>query len=129
MQNALQYVSILSLTHYCQVGRKYRKYYWDINPLQSPEEMARRLLMNVFWFHKGDKQEMDQAIAKFSDAIRLTSKNQVNRLNLICKSDSFKNAFVNAQIAPAFLRVGAGELFQNRLTIKKPNLNTSCGPT
>jgi hypothetical protein len=66
VQEAIQYVCHLSLMHYCDVGKKYRKYFWGIMPLMEPEEIAQ------------------------------TTRCQVERLRLICKNDAFMNAFTHA---------------------------------
>ena len=103
MQQALKYVSILSLTQYCQTGRKYWKYFLGMIPLMGAEQIARRLYLNIYWLHKGEKESIDKLISKFKEEITISSKNQVKRLNLICKNDAFMNAFVVTQIITEFL--------------------------
>jgi len=103
MQDALQYVSILGLMHYCQIGKKYWKYYFGIIPLMRGKEVASRLYLNIYWLHKAKKEEIDKIVSKFIEEIRLTSQNQVKRLSLICKNDVFMNAFVTTQVATEFL--------------------------
>ena len=98
MQNALRYVSILSLMSYCQIGHKYWKYYMGILPIQRPGEIANRLYLNIYWLHKGDQEVIDKTIADFYEEITATTRNQVRRLKLICKNDVFLNAFVNTQL-------------------------------
>ena len=60
MQEALKYVSILSLMYYCQVGRQYWKYFHGIIPFMSPKEIALRIYLNMYWFHKGDKEAINK---------------------------------------------------------------------
>jgi len=103
MQEALKYVSILSLTQYCQVGRRYWKYYLGIIPLMSAKDTASRLYLNIYWLHKGRKKDIDDIISRFNEELRITAQNQVKRLSLVCKNDAFMNAFVNTQLATEFL--------------------------
>lgn len=103
LQGALKYLSIISLTQYCQVGRKYWKYYVGIMPLTGVEESSLQMYLNIYWNLKGNQKEIHRLIAQFSEQIRITSENQVKRLNMICKKDGFVNAFINAQIAIEFL--------------------------
>jgi len=103
MQEALKYISLLSLMQYCQIGRKYWKYYMGITPLKGGGEAATRLYLNIYWLHKANKEEIDKIIKILIEQLRITSQNQVKRMNLICKNDVFMNAFVNAQIVAEFL--------------------------
>lgn len=98
LQDALKSVSILSLMYYCHVGIKYGRYFYGIMPLMDVEKIASRLYLNIFWFHNGKENEINRVISQFNEELRNTSKNIVERLNLICKSDAFMNAFVITQI-------------------------------
>lgn len=99
MQMALQYVSVLSLIHYCEVGRKYLKYFLGIMPLMEIKEMAERIYLNIYWYWRGDVQKTEKIIAKFVEEVRITSSCQIKRLNTICKNDPFLNAFALTQAA------------------------------
>jgi len=103
MQEALKYVSVISLMQYCQIGRKYWKYYMGIMPLKGGKEATMRMYLNMHWLHKGNKEEINKMVNIFIEQLRITSQNQVTRMNLICKNDVFMNAFVNTQIATEFL--------------------------
>ena len=103
MQEALKYISLLSLMQYCQIGRVYWKYYMGIMPLKGGKEASTRLYLNIYNLCKGNKDEINKVISVFIQQIRITSQNQVKRMNLICKNDVFMNAFVNAQIVAEFL--------------------------
>lgn len=103
MQVALQYVSILSLLRYNMILRKYWKYYYGIIPLMTGSEVACRIYINIYWLHKGDKEEIDKIIAKFKEELSVSSKNQLKRMNLVCKNDVFMNAFVNTQVVSELL--------------------------
>ncbi len=103
MQEALQYVSLLSLLRYNMVLRKYWKYYYGIIPLMNGQEVACRVYINMYWFNNGNEKEIDKLIEQFREELRVSSKNQVKRLSLVCKNDAFMNAFVNTQIVSEFL--------------------------
>jgi len=103
MQDALKFISIMSLIQYCQIGRRYWKYHLGIMPLVGGKETAQRLYLNIYWLNKGDVEVVKKTIAIFDEQIRITADNQVKRMNLICKNDAFMNAFVNAQIGIEFL--------------------------
>jgi len=94
MQRALRYISNLSLMAYCQIGRKYWKYFIGIIPIMDTQETANRLYLNIFWAHEGNKEAVDQIISKMSEEITITSQNKAARLRLICDNDAFLNAFV-----------------------------------
>lgn len=103
MQKALQYVSVLSLLRYNMVLRKYWKYYYGVIPLMSGPEVASRVYINMYWQHQGNKEELNKVITGFEEELRISSDNQVKRLNLVCKKDAFMNAFVNTQVVSEFL--------------------------
>jgi hypothetical protein len=103
MQNALRYIANLSLTSYCQIGRKYWKYGMGIIPILRAGEVADRIYLNMYWLHNGDKEIIDKTISKYYEEITITTRNQLERLKLICKNDAFLNAFVNAHLIPDLL--------------------------
>ncbi|HMK75123.1 MAG TPA: hypothetical protein VK568_02950 [Thermodesulfobacteriota bacterium] len=103
MQDALKYVSILSLLRYNLVLQKYWKYYYDIIPIMGGREVATRVYLNMYWLHKGNLEEMKEMLRRFGEELRVSSTNQVKRLNLVCKNDAFVNAFVNTQLVTQFL--------------------------
>jgi hypothetical protein len=103
MQHALKYVSVLSLMYYCEVGQKYWKFFSWIAPLSSVEEIAARVYLNVYWMCRGDQREVDRIIRQFHEEILITSQCLIKRVRLICKSDSFLNAYVLAQMITELL--------------------------
>lgn len=103
MQEALKYVSVLSLMYFCQKGKTYWKYFYGINPLLNAKEIAGRMYLSLYFINNGDKEKIKSIIAKFSEEITTLSKNQVMRMNLVCKNDAFMNSFVNTQAAAMFL--------------------------
>lgn len=94
MQRALRYISNLSLMAYCQIGRKYWKYFIGIIPIMDTQETANRLYLNIYWANEGNKEAVDQIISRMSKEITITSQNKAARLRLICDNDAFLNAFV-----------------------------------
>jgi hypothetical protein len=94
MQRALTYISNLSLMEYCQVGRKYRKYFYGIIPVMDTEQIANSLYLNMYWIHRADEEAIDQLISQMNKEITMTTENQMRRLRLICKNDAFLNAYV-----------------------------------
>jgi hypothetical protein len=103
MQDALKYVSILSLLRYNLVLQKYWKYYYGIIPIMGGREVATRVYLNMYWLHQGNLEEIKGMIKRFGEELRVSSTNQVKRLNLVCKNDAFVNAFVNTQLVTQFL--------------------------
>jgi hypothetical protein len=103
MQNALQYISILSLMSYCRVGRKYRKYYYGVIPIMGANAAVNRFYLNIYWLHKGKIDEINKFISEFKENISIISTNIIKRLNLICEKDAFVNAFLNTHVFAEFL--------------------------
>lgn len=103
MQDALRFISIISLMQYCQIGKSYWKYYFGIIPLTGGHEMANRMYKNIYFLNKGDAEKVKKIIETFHEQLTIMSANQVKRLNLICKNDAFMNAFVNTQTISTFL--------------------------
>ena len=103
VQRALQYVSILSVLHYCEVGRTYYKYFAGIMPLMDPFEIIERVYLNIYWDLRGDLPAINALIAKMRDELDVTVRCQLERLHLFCQSDAFINAFLITHIATQFL--------------------------
>ena len=94
LQRAMRYISNLSLMSYCRLGRNYRKYFAGIIPVLATGEIANRLFLNIYWFHEGDAHIIDSVISNLNKDITMTTRNQLQRLRLICKNDAFLNAFI-----------------------------------
>jgi len=180
MQDALKYVSILSLLRYNLVLQKHWKYYYGIIPIMRGKEVATRVYLNIYWLHKGNLEESKEPrlqggalkpkflypkprsrikfgmtkraetnshvmlnlfqhlvyffspfsrrifhprpqegvfrcdfnkeiIKRFEEELKVSSANQVRRLNLVCKNDVFMNAFVNTQLVTQSL-INIGEI-------------------
>jgi hypothetical protein len=113
MQNALKYVSILSLIYFCRKGRIYWKYFFGINPLMGGSEIASKFYLNLFFLHNGNREDINKVIAKFKEEITITTKNQMARMGLVCKNDTFLNAFVNTQIITEILSMDPDKALEN----------------
>ena len=110
MQNALQYICILSLLSYCRVGRQYRKYYQGVIPVMGLTQAIERICLNIYWLHKGDKAKIDSFLQQFQQDISVISGNALKRLNLICKKDALLNAFYNMQVTVDLLAMKMDEV-------------------
>lgn len=94
IQCALQAVTILSLTDYCEVGLRYARFFDGVSPLISAERLASQVMRNVYWYCQGDLDALRKAMARFEGDLRVTIHCQINRLRLVCKRDAFVNAFI-----------------------------------
>lgn len=115
MQTALSYVAIQSLFYYCLKSREYWRYYVGVVPLSGLEMTVARIYLNIYWLHKGNEEETGKAISKFQEDLKLTTKNQVKRLNLICNNDAFINAFVGAQVTTEFLSMDIDGILEDQI--------------
>ena len=105
MQQALKYVAILGLMSYCQKGRTYWECFRGVVPLESSQEIARQMYLNLYWRHRGDEEKIRALIDQLAEDIQATTRNQASRLRLVCHNDVFTNAYANAQIALQHLRL------------------------
>ena len=103
VQNALQYVTNMALFEYCEDAKKYHKYFKGILPFMDSNEAACRIFLNIFWLAKGGRWRTNRIIDEMKRTITVTSKSCVKRLNLMCKSDAFMNAYVKTQIVTEML--------------------------
>ncbi len=95
MQEALKYISILSLTQYCEVGRKYGGYFKGVNPLMPPPDIAAAVYKNLFLAAGGNLPDVSDILLQMRDELLHVVRCQMNRLRLICAQDAFLNAFVS----------------------------------
>jgi hypothetical protein len=103
MQEALKYLSIISLFDYCEIGKLYKKYYYGIIPLCDSKTIAKKIYLNMFFinsqrykssmalndFYDKNKEFIEEFISK----ITIISENQIKRIQLVCNSDAFINAY------------------------------------
>jgi hypothetical protein len=94
MTEALKYVTILGLTQYCEVGKKYEPYFEGIDPLMPPPDIAALGYRNLFCDLRGDMGKIRDTIRTMQDEILQTTRCQMARLELISHRDAFLNAFV-----------------------------------
>lgn len=95
MQEALKFIAILSLTQYCEVGKKYGMYFLGVNPLMPPPDIAAAVYRHIFLAAGGDMAQVSKIIQTMRDEILLVTRCQMERLRLICANDAFLNAFVS----------------------------------
>ena len=103
LQEALKYISLLSLTRYCRINRKYWKYFFGVRALSSPQQVVSHIYLNFYWLNNGDEDKTRREIHTFVQEIKKSAEGLVDRLRVICKNDAFLNAFVNTQIIPELL--------------------------
>jgi hypothetical protein len=95
MQEALKFIVILSLTQYCEVGRKYGAYFQGINPLMQPPDIAAAVFRQVYLAAGGKLADVSSIILTMREELLLVVRCQIERLHLICTNDAFSNAFVS----------------------------------
>ncbi len=103
MQDALQFVTILSLMHYCEVGQQYEKFFRGVNPLMSIPSIGKAVFLNIYLAAQGDTERAKAIIDSMSRDILETAKCQTARLRLISARDAFLNAFVNTELITHFV--------------------------
>ncbi len=120
MQRVLRYISTLSVMGYCQVGRKYWKYFAGAIPIMETKEIVNRVYLNMYWLNKGNKDSVDEVISKLNSEITITIQNQTERLRLICKNDAFLNAFVlTHMITDVLLEFKDAKLIEQQVSLEQ----------
>ena len=110
MQEALKYLSLLSLMDYCEVGRKFFPFFQGVNPLMTAEDIARCVFRNLYVNCEGDLDEVRRLIQLMQDEIEVTTRCQMARLRLICRHDAFLTALVNFQLTAEWLEAGVARM-------------------
>lgn len=105
MQDALQYVTNMSIFEYCEGAKQYRRYFKGIEPFMEVNESRSRLFLNIYWLSNGDRGKARSAMEEMRQVITVISKNAVARLNVMCKSDAFSNAYVKAHSLVSILPI------------------------
>lgn len=116
MSQALQYLSVLSLLQYCETGKKYWKYFYDVHPLMDIEDVVVHVYLNMFWACGGDVEKTRALIARFHEEISATTQCQLDRLRLVCTHDAFLNALILTQLASEFLASNVEEIIARRFS-------------
>jgi hypothetical protein len=98
MSDALQFVTILSMTEYCEVGSEYGAFFEGINPLMPVDNIGREVFRNVCADCGGKIECIRGAIKEMSANLFHVAQCQTRRLNLISKRDAFVNAYVTADL-------------------------------
>lgn len=106
MQKALQYVTNMAIFEYCEDAKQYQVYFRGIEPFLEMGEAVSRLFLNIYWLHDGDRGKVAEIIDSLRYAVTVTSKNCVERLNLMCSKDAFINAYVRTHILSEMLVSG-----------------------
>lgn len=103
MQNALNYICMLSILYYCRTGMRYKKYYHGVIPIMSFAQAVEKIYLNIYWLHKGKTREISRFLKQFQYDISAISGNAMKRLELLCKKDALLNAFYSMHMAVDFL--------------------------
>ena len=119
MQQGLKYVSINSLLHHCANNQKYFNYFFGINPIVKAKEIASRLYLNMYWVHRGNMDEVKKFIAQIDKDLRITTRNQLKRVQLIAKNDAFVNALYDTQMITEFLSLGMERTLEEAFVYSK----------
>jgi hypothetical protein len=98
MSDALQFIAVLSLIHYCELGQEYRRFFVGVTPIMPVNKIGRVVFQNVLMEYRGDLTRVEKIIKTMSHNILHTAQCQVARLNLISRRDAVINAFVNAEL-------------------------------
>lgn len=115
MQHALQYVSVLSLMYYCEVGKQYWRYFYGVHPLMATEDIVVRVYLNMFWACRGDLVRTQALIEAFHEEISTTTRCQMERVRLFCHNDSLLNALTLTQLASEFLTMNVEQIVQQHV--------------
>jgi hypothetical protein len=115
MQRALQFLSILSLMYYCEVGKQYWRYLYGVHPLMETDDVVARVYQNMFWANGGDVLKTRALITAFHDEITTTTHCQMERIRLFCSHDAFLNALILTQLAAEFLAMDAERTVRQRV--------------
>ena len=110
LQDALRYVSLLSLMQYCETNRKFWSYYFGVSPISNQEQALSQIYLNIFWLKNGDENKTREAIDEYSKEIRISDECLLRRLRLICTNDAFLNAYANTQMSTEFLSMDADNI-------------------
>ena len=115
VQRALQYVSVLSLMYYCEVGKQYWRYFYGVHPLMATEDLVVRVYLNMFWACRGDVVSTRALIDAFHEEITATTRCQMERLRLFCHNDALLNALTLTQLASEFLAMNVEQLVRQHV--------------
>jgi len=115
MQRALQFVSVMSLMYYCEVGRQYWRYFYGVHPLMSNDDLVTRVYLNMFWACGGNVAKTHALINTFHAEISTTTRCQMERIRLFCHNDVLLNALILTQLASQFLALNVEATLRQRV--------------
>jgi len=118
MQKALQFISILSLTKYCEVGISFAPYFSGVNPLMPVEVIADQVFSNMYLHQRGDLAMVEEEAALMQEQTFVITECQVKRLRLISRSDALANAFANTHSVALLIFLSIKERIA---ALKKPD--------
>lgn len=104
LQTALQYVSNLALFEYCEDAKAFHRFFQGVAPFMNSEEACARILLNVYWHCEGKREETKKLIFEMVDHVSTTSASCIKRLQSMCQSDSFANAYVKTHVLAQMLK-------------------------
>jgi hypothetical protein len=110
LQEALKYLGVLTLMHYCEVGHKYLAYFRGVIPLMPSEEIAWRVFHNLYFDCHGDIARIRTIVRRMQEEIQVTTRCQMARLRLICHNDAFLNALVAVNATAGWLDFDLAEM-------------------
>jgi hypothetical protein len=110
MQKALQYVTNMAIFEYCEDAKLYQQYFVGIEPFMDLKEAVSCLFRNINQLNQGDREKVHIVIDELRHAVTVTTKSCVSRLNLLCRSDAFINAYVKTQILAEMLAVNPDKM-------------------
>lgn len=123
VQRALQYISILSLVYYCEVGQTYYKYFDGIIPMMDLFTIGERVYLNIFRDLGGDRSAIRAMMNQMHHEMEIIMHCQIQRLRLFCKSDSLLNAFANTtSLMTQFLSVDTEDFLRKRFEARNAPL-------
>lgn len=94
LQKALQFVTSMALFEYCEDAKQYHIYFKGVTPFMGWKESAIRIFLNIYWVHRGDEAKVKLTVKEMCAHVNITTTSCVKRLNAMCESDSFINAYV-----------------------------------
>jgi hypothetical protein len=115
MQRALQFVSVMSLLYYCEVGKKYWKHFYGVHPLMPIDDLVTRVYLNMFWACGGNTTATQALINTFHEEISTTTRCQMERIRLFCHNDVLLNALILTQLASQFLAMNVEDTLRERV--------------
>ena len=130
MQEALKYLAVICMMHYCEVGQQYAGYFDGVCPLMSSEKIAHDVFKNILLSCRGDMDQVSQVVQRMRKELLLTTRCQTRRLRLISRGDAICNAFVTTQTAIELMIFNLEDLAaEQNADTKKSDTDGTCRRT